>query len=193
LGRAVAINIFFSPEDVRGFDRIAAEADIVVDEGGFSRSCKPKALDAYWAAHFGSFRKVAKERALVIIDQICKPLSGVSPQLVSWSLANYLLVRGDRTYLAMTDYETKESKGAGTDDGTTAAPQLGIGEPVGDPERNDGLYSRRYQNGIVIVNPSSAKSSVFDLGSHKYRDMLGNTWTGLSPVGPASGHVLVLE
>ena len=101
IGLATSANIAFDPSDPTAYDIVAHEVDVVVDETGISRNCNPSRTGERWETRFNSIRKVAVQRGLVIIDQACQKFADIPEDLVEWSLANYHLLRGERTYLAL--------------------------------------------------------------------------------------------
>ena len=85
----------------------------------------------------------------MIIDQACEKFADIPDNLVDWSLANYHLLRGERTYLALVGLQ---EYGVFLD-----RPELGVrlGAPTSEPQRIGAAWMRRYERGGVIVNPSS--------------------------------------
>ena len=69
-----------------------------------------------WTRRFTAFRTIAEDRGLIVAD-ICYSTSGsilsLSAEEVSWAIANYLLVRGDRTYMLLIDIKEVQ-KGGGS-------------------------------------------------------------------------------
>ena len=149
IGIATAANIVFDPSDPTAYDIVAHEVDVVVDETGFSRKCSPSPIGKEWEAHFLALRRVAIQRGLVIIDQACEKFVDIPENLVEWSLANYHLLRGERTYLALVGLQ---EYGVFLD-----RPELSVrlGAPTRDPQRIGAAWMRRYEQGGVIVNPSA--------------------------------------
>jgi hypothetical protein len=187
LGMSVTINHHYSKNDPAGFDRVAAHADIVIDEDGMVRNCQPTFLDSDWTNYFNAIRKITTERAFAMVEDSC-PLASTSHALRSWQVANYLLYRGDRSYLAITD---TDNDGMFVD-----IPELKIkiGAPTGDPQQSGSAWMRTYANGIAIVNPSSTSSATITLPSGiTYKDFSGKTWSNSITVDPASAAVLLAQ
>ena len=158
---------------------------VVVENGGFIRSCKPAPLDRSWLLKFRSLSKIASERGLVTIDSGCKSFCRPHAQLVSWSLANYLMLRGDRTYLAMT--------GANAYGQFDDRPEfcVAIGPAIGTPVEAGAAWMRPYRDGLALVNPASGASATVQLPAGRYRDLQGATRQEKLTLPPASGAVLV--
>ena len=98
-----------------------------------------------------------------------------------FSVASYLLIENPNTVLSLSDYAY--------DTALQYYPEFDIdlGDASGDfVERDDSLYSREFENGLVIVNPSSALNKTFNLSKNYWKvvpigggfvDTLGN-WEG---------------
>jgi hypothetical protein len=185
----VAINVTdpFHPY----FELLASKVDLVYFEGaGFINThCSPYWTDDRWLRKFQVFRKVAMERGLVIQDETCDFMSQLTPELVSWAVANFFLVRGDRSYFSLTQSYVNRPKVDPDYDG----PELytPLGEPLGEPQQQGIVWTRLYENGLVVVNPSSTTSAVLSLGPQLFTDSQGRLVTGDMQVPPASGWLLL--
>jgi hypothetical protein len=155
----LAGNNYYHGFDKAGYLDVTAKLDMVVDEAGFTRHCKPLFLGATWLDRITLFRDIARSKPLVTIDEVCPTQEGITPQVVDWSLANQLLLKGDRSYLAMT---VENGYGSFID-----FPELylKIGRPLGDFGEKGGIYSRRFERAIALLNPSPTASAQFDLRS----------------------------
>ncbi len=81
-----------------------------------------------------------------------------------FSVASYLLIENQNTVLSLSDYAYNTS--------LQYYPEFDIDlrDAAGDfVERNDSLYSREFENGLVIVNPSSALSKTFNLSKNYWK------------------------
>jgi hypothetical protein len=188
-GGLIAINVIdlLHPD----FERLAEKMDLVYFEaGGFiATRCRPAWVDAAWERRFLALRKVAVERALVIQDETCDYMSQLTPELVAWDAANFFLLRGDRSYFAMTQsYAVRPLTDPDYDGPELSAP---LGEALEDPVQQGILWTRRYENGFVVVNPTSAQSATLDLGRHEFRDVYGRVFTRDLVIPPASGWILL--
>jgi hypothetical protein len=132
---------------------------------------------------------VALERGLVVQDEACDSLSQLTPEMVSWAVANFFLVRGDRSYFSLTQSYVNVPLTEPDYDG----PELHVplGEPLGDPQPQGTLWTRQYENGLVVVNPSSTTSAILPLGPQLFTDSQGRLVTGNMAVPPASGWLLL--
>ena len=184
-GGSVAINLFFSANDVEGYESIAAHADIIVDEGGFSRKCHPWIVGNAWKRKIETLYKIAQKKSLVIIDQTCPELVEINQKIVNWTLASALLVKGERTYLSITDYKTKVPG-----DAAPHSKDLNIGAPISEINISGGVYTRAFQNGIVLVNPTSRELEK-DIGSDGFIDLFGSYQSGTIKLMPESGYILL--
>jgi hypothetical protein len=183
------------------FISIAGAADVVLHEGSFlDQHCRkdhPRYRDdvpgnpaqSYWTERFMTFRRVAQQRGLVL-TQACNA-SQLQPDVVSWVIANYLLVRGPQTFIAF--YGGAPSTPARSL--VLERPEFNIqtGAPTGEPARIPGtkMWSRAYTKGLVIVNPSATTAQSTTLPPGTYRDVEGSSWQGRITVPPTSGLVLV--
>ncbi len=81
-----------------------------------------------------------------------------------FSVASYLLIESPNTVLSLSDYAY--------DTALQYYPEFDIdlGDAVGNFfEWDDSLYSREFQNGLVIVNPSTALTKTFNLEKNYWK------------------------
>lgn len=186
-GMCMAGNLWYEEGDIAGFRQLAASLDIVVDEGGFTRNCKASVTDAHWLVRLRTMRDIAKEKPLIVIDYVCPHSADMTPAALDWSLANYLLLKGDRTYLAIRPLVTE--KGPLYD---PAQLHVKTGRADGDFKQRGGVYYRQFAQALALVNPSSTRRAQFDLGSGStWRDLRGVAHSGRVTMSPASALVLV--
>jgi hypothetical protein len=135
------------------------------------------------------FREVARQRGLVL-THACTATQ-LPPGVVSWVIANYLLLRGPHTFLAFLYAPT----GGAMRSLVIERPEFNarIGTPAGEPARIPGtrMWSRPYTNGIVLVNPSATTAQSTSLPAGPHRDLEGTVREGRVTVEPTSGLVLV--
>ncbi len=187
----VAINVIASDLLHPDFERLASHMDLVYFEGGgfIASRCAPAWTDDEWLRRFQAIRKVAIERAMVIQDEACDYMSQLTPELVSWDVANFFLVRGDRSYFAITQsYANRPVTDPDYDGPELHAP---LGEPTGEPQQQGILWTRQYQKGLVAVNPSSTETAILSLGAGVFTDVYGQTFTGDIVMQPTSGVILL--
>src|SRR5260370_42651244 len=105
-------------------------------------------------------REVAREEPLIVIDYVCPHAAEMTPAALDWSLANYLLLMGDRTYLAIEPEVTEQGP---LDD----PPQMHLdtGRAKGDFHERDGIFYREFERALPLVNPSSTAAAQFDLAA----------------------------
>ena len=189
-GLCVAGNNYYSGRDIAGFRKTVEPLDIEVDEHGFTRNCKPMDRDQAWVDRITTFRDVARTKPVVIIDQVCPKLEQANRQVLDWSLASYLLFKGDRSYIAITS-STEYG-------GYYDLPELylPVGRPLGDFENDSKLYWRRFEHAMAIVNPYSKAAATFDLGRKpfadtRWQDLDGAARTGTITLNPTSAIILM--
>jgi len=186
-GLALTGNLSYDGVNREGYLNIARRLDVVLDETGFERHCRPLETDAKWLDRINLFRQVAKERALVQMEEVCPTLAQITPATIDWSLANYLFVKGPRTYLALLP---EQNKGGILYD----FPELylKIGRPMGDMQERAGVYIRRFEHALALLNPSSTGPGRFDVGQEGWRDRIdGRVMSGTIFLPPASAMVLI--
>jgi hypothetical protein len=183
-GLCLAGNDYFSDDNPQGFLRLARALDIVVDEHGFTRLNRPQSLDAAWAARMDAYRQIPAAQPLVIIDYPAASLGELNNTGLSWSMANFLLVKRRNTYLSATTAD-------GFDDWKVIpALDILIGAPMEAMREDGGLYIRRFERVIAIVNPSSRHEGVAALPAGAWRGLDGRIFQGRLTLSPASAAVL---
>lgn len=186
-GLALTGNLFYGGGDRADYLKIARNLDIVLDESGFERNCRPLQTDAQWLDRITLYRNLARIKPLISMDYVCPTLVQMTPATLDWSLANYLLAKGDRSYLALLP----EQNGAGV---LLEFPELylKIGRPLGVMAARDGVYFRRFERALALVNPSSTASARFDLGQEGWLDRVTRRpLAGLTSLPPATAMVLI--
>ncbi|MDQ2860624.1 MAG: putative glycoside hydrolase family 15 protein [Pseudomonadota bacterium] len=186
-GLALTGNLNYGGADRADFLKIARYLDIVLDEEGFERHCGPSQTDAAWLDRITLFRDLARSKALISMEYVCPTLAQITPATIDWSLANYLLMKGDRTYLALLP----EELAAGV---LYDFPELylKIGRPMGAMDERGGVYFRRFERALALVNPSSTTSARFELGREGWRDRTTRRLlAGPIELAPATAMVLV--
>jgi len=163
--------------------------DIALDERGFTNRGQSK--DNYlplaqWLANMEAYQfLVANGKAFVSINEVPEPFAKVSQAEKQWALANYLLVKGQYSYIAITGIQEYGY--------TLIAPEYSapIGHALGLMYQSQGVYMRDFSNGIAIVNPSSFDQTFnIILASGVYQDLYGNK-VNLLTLAPQTGIVLL--
>jgi hypothetical protein len=183
-GLCLAGNAYFSGQNPAGFELVADALDIVVEEHGVTRRAKPMELGRAWQTRFGLYRRVATNKPLLIIDYVAQTRDEVTIPAISWSIANYLLVKEDRTYLAMTPMN------APSEFEDFDQLYLQTGRALGPPQTDGRIWWRRFEHAIAVVNPSALFSGRLSLGDNDWRDFEGRVSHGSVEVPPASALVL---
>jgi Hypothetical glycosyl hydrolase family 15 len=186
-GLALTGNVYYDGVDREGYLKIARHLDVVLDETGFERHCRPSQTDAKWLDRVNLFREVASAKALMQLERVCPTLAEITPATIDWSFANYLFVKGPRTYLALSP---EQNTGGIVYD----FPELylKIGRPLGEMQERGGVYFRRFERALALLNPSSRASARFDLGQEGWRDRVsGQVMSGAVDLPPASAMVLI--
>jgi hypothetical protein len=187
----VAINLVGNDPFHPLFEQLLTKVDLLYFEaGGFiGTHCKPAFTDDKWLQRFTMLRRLAVEKPIIVQDETCDYMTQLTPELVSWDVANFFLLRGDRSYFSMTQSYAVRPEVDPPYDGPEL--HLPIGEPLEGPVQQGTLWTRRYENGLVIVNPSSTQSGVLALGADLFTDPQGQVFTGSIVVPPASGRLLM--
>ena len=126
----------------------------------------------------------ANGKGIIIINQTHKDFSQATREEIQWALANYLLVKGSHSYLALMGYQ---EGGRILRTPETSAP---IGHALNSMYASQGVAMRDFSSGLAIVNPSSRQSFVVSLPPGIYIDLYGNLVDEI-PLEPLSGIVLL--
>jgi hypothetical protein len=120
-------------------------------------------------------------------------------KLLRYNIATYWLIYRPNIYLCLEDRRNTGSVDYYTHLYTVNQPEVWtpLGEPTGDYQiiKGDwdtgGLFMRKFQNGVVLVNPTDSSSFDFDTDLD-YKDWDGNLVTAGTrlTIGPKSGVVL---
>jgi hypothetical protein len=161
-------------------ERLAPYIDNVYDEEG------SRGFGADWQQEVRALEYLANAGKGVVISGY--PTStvgagGISPDVVEWLLANYLLIKGTQTFIYV--YDEYATYGDFKDRPEYRAP---IGHPTSARYLAGGVYRRDYSGGLVVVNPS-AGPAVVPL-PRAYYDVRGNPVTSVA-VSPRSGAILL--
>jgi hypothetical protein len=183
-GLCLAGNDYMDDDDVDGFLAVAAELDIVVDEHGFTRRGRPLSLDDAWARRIAAYAQVAARKPLIVIDYPAQTVAELTPAALSWSIANFLLIKGPRTYLALTPLE----RSAHWVD--LPALDLELGAPLAAMRRQGPLAVRRFAHAVAAVNSTRAEAARLVLPPGRWRGLDGAIHAGVIDVPPAEAFVL---
>jgi len=184
-GGLIALNAKIDPlqrDETRALIEIA---DIWVDEGGFSDSCRRKVVDDAWKFK----RNLIEERgdkAYVSINYTCASFSSFPDNdELSWIIASFLVNRTDQSYLAVLP---QKETGKWVENPRLDPP---VGKPVEAAQAAGTLLSRSFERGYAAVNISSREPVTVDAPPGTWRDLSGQPVSGQLTLKPRSGLVLL--
>jgi hypothetical protein len=183
-------------------------ADHFMHEGGFTQRPMTE-YDWFWLVETLVQEQSAHDIGLLLVNQLAYPLSSYQTDVdtraradVQWALANYLLIKSDRTYFwvgGVANYGDGPSvlQQREFDPALAEINANAIGYPM---DRGQGsafhawvsVYRRDFSNGLVIVNPSGTWRAVNLPATGTFRDVYGREMTGRElRLPPRSGVVLI--
>lgn len=186
-GGLLALNAkvnFVSPEQTQ---RLVALGDVWLEEAAFTRDCQGRVTDAYWQTKFKLSRWAAERMPWIDTDKSCSSPSAMDPDEAQWVVGNFLLVRGQQSYLSVMH----GADGAGR---VTYPAMLNppVGRPQGEPFPIDGGgWARKFERGLVVVNPASKTELRYGLPAGEWSDAAGAPVSGELTLAPASARVLI--
>ncbi len=185
-GAALALNATLDPLQPDFTWKLISLADVWCDEGGFSQDSRQGIVDQVWQVKYDLARKKATQGAYVSINTTAGLFSDVSESEITWILANFLLVRGEHSYLAITG-----NKYTGELLGYPPSFNPPVGRPLEDSHQQGSVYLRNYEHGVVVVNPSSKTSASFTAPAGNWTDSRGSPVSGMIKLKPRSGLILL--
>jgi hypothetical protein len=189
-GLCLAGNDYFTTGYPQGFMQLADALDIVLDEHGFTRNPGPLETGAAWRTRTDTLQRLAATgKPLIIVDIVdAEPrqqmMRGPKAPQIAWSLANYLLIKGDHTYLALNSDHPAPNPAENF-------PELFIpvGRPTGAMQTNGTIYWRSFEHALAAVNPSRGAGRL-NLGATRWYGLDGRSFSGSVAMPPASAVVL---
>jgi len=185
---SVAMNFPYDLNHSAESDQIYQYLDIAVDERGFTnwgRSQSDYFSGGKWLTNMQALESLdANGKGFVSINQMPEAFSQVSQAQKQWALANYLLVKGKYSYIAITGVQEYGHIL------TTPEYSATIGHALGVMVQSQNVYMRDFSNGLAIVNPSSSQSFTITLLPDTYLDLYGNNLDTIT-LEPHSGIVLL--
>lgn len=187
LGIGLAANITWNGSVVLS-DMLEAVSlvDVYVDEQGFTVHRPGNYNDTAWLDKYNFTRQIAAQTLHFAINQTTEEtLATATQEQLDWAVANYLLYREQKSMMTLC--------GLGEYHVWVDCPQLhtNIGAPSAAPVHDaSGAYTRSYQRGLTLVNPSSTATAVVSLPSGTWTDLHGATVSGQLSLPPNSGSVL---
>jgi hypothetical protein len=185
---SVAMNFPYDVNNPAESDKIYQNLDIAVDERGFTNWGRSK--DDYlsgisWLTNMQALQSLdALGKGFVSINEMPEVFDAVSQAEKQWTLANYLLVKGRYSYIAITGVQEYGIIF------TTPEYSAAIGHALNAMYLSQDVYMRDYSNGLAIVNPASSQSFAITLVPDIYQDLYGNNVDTIT-LEPHSGIVLL--
>jgi hypothetical protein len=171
-----------SPQDAQ-VQQIISHLDGISDEPGFTHYGQSYLTGNDWVQKIEFMESVQEQhKAYYVINQF----PSIGRDEIQWALASYLMGKEHSAALFISTYQ---GYGSDTRYDEYNAP---IGSPLGPMYHSQGVYVRKYSNGLSIVNPSATDTDTISLDSGKsYRDLYGNTVMQAVTMPPHSGLVLL--
>ena len=112
--------------------------------------------EANWKMDIDALREIDQTGTKVLVNTI--PPAGLALDGVNkfhiFSLASFLLGKGKNSYFYFCDYDIHNPVTNLSKPSVPFQWALPLGDPIGDCGKQDNVYMRDYQNGLVIVNPT---------------------------------------
>ncbi len=190
----IAVNTSPSISGLRAIETITPYIDTDFDEAGFTDYGAHNLSGSAWLQEVKAIQYLNHHGKGIDVNGIVHAFSDgtVSHTQLNWVLANYLLVKGKRTYtyvyagnragfaLSPSDYGSFYDR---------RAYHVPIGHSISPIVRYDGVYARGYSGGLTIVNPSPSQTYTVALGG-TYRDMFGRRYQSVT-LAPTRAIVLL--
>ena len=188
LNISVAMNFSYDPYHLAESNELYHYMDIAVDEAGFTN--RGKSTEEYysgivWLSYIHALQSLdTMGKGFVSINEMPEAFAKVSQAEKQWALANYLLVKGKYSYIAITGIQQYNT--------ILITPEYSapIGHALNPMYLSQGVFMRDFSNGKAIVNPSSTDTFNIILPSGEYQDLYGNNVDTLT-LNTHSGIVLV--
>ncbi len=164
--------------------------DMVVDERGFTAYGGGPLTDADWANEVSNLETLNQMNKGFFLPSEWNNVpndASISHAQINWTLANYLLVKGQHSYVNIYPlWQGVQGYGNFYD---RPEYHVAIGHATSGRYSYQGVQRRDYSGGMTLVNPSSSVSYTVTLPA-TYTDLWGNNLTSLT-LGPASAEVLL--
>lgn len=184
-GGLVALNAKVDPRQKDETRALIRLGDIWVDEGGFSDHCRHRIVDDLWR-----FKQelIAAQRYYVSINYSCGPFAdSLTPQERDWIVASFLVTRAGESFLAVMGLRESGKWLERPFDDPHLGPALGAAETTGD------LVTRRFQNGLAVVNISAQRPALFHPPEGLWRTSRGEPAGAEIDMPPRSGLLLLQQ
>jgi hypothetical protein len=169
---SVAMNFPYDLNHPTESDTLYQYLDIAVDERGFTNMGKPQdeyfSADA-WLTNMKALQSLdAMGKGFVSINEFRSEFDTISQEEKQWALANYLLVKGKYSYIAITGFQEYGSLLM------TPEYKINIGHPLNLMYFSQSVYMRDFSNGKAIVNTTYGQTYTISLPAGVYQDLDGN-------------------
>ncbi|WP_300598728.1 putative glycoside hydrolase [Niabella sp.] len=189
LGVRVAANIKAASASPDVVLRMMNSADIWLDENGFTHTGKNVTGKAWELQRF-FLERVAPSKGYISINQVNGTIDQADPAQLEWVIANFLLLRGPQSLLALTGFEKKAIY---QEFHYRPEMDIHIGAPVEKPHTEQQVWVRRYQKGMVYVNPSPRDTIRIQVPEENWRTVHGSLKQKTISLPPGSGRILIQE
>ncbi|RZJ92000.1 MAG: hypothetical protein EOO20_03320 [Chryseobacterium sp.] len=191
MGVAVVANIKATTAPQEVIIKTIDAVDAWLDENGFAHRGM-KVTDKKWEEAITVINKIAPKSGYISINQMKGEKAEDWPEdQVSYVIGSYLLSRGPKSLLAMCSYTDKAIYHHYF---YRNEMDIDIGKAISIPVKEaNGLWTRRFSNGMVIVNPSSKSSQTITLPKGKWKTITGESIKGNLLVNAACATILTSE
>lgn len=139
-----------------------------------------------WSDRTRRLQDITKNKPFAIVDKICYSRSQLKNEHLDWPLANFLLIKEEYSYLALTAIKREANESSYYE-----FPQLYVftGSPVSNYAQSGNIYYRRFTNALALVNPYSDTNRI---GSYQipalteYIGINGNIYKNTVTLAPAT-------
>ena len=171
LGAALMINGSYLPTDMDRMRRLQQSCDIWLTENapahGDNVDLTNSATSSRWSLFYDAVVPYTLNGGVWFNSQqfIGTNFAAVPQREKAWMVANFLLMRGERSYFSAdqsSTYRTYDS---------TWLPQVGY--PAEQPHRVGNTWQRRYTNGYVYVHPYNPGTETVTVPAGSWKDQFG--------------------
>jgi len=174
LDTAVLINFSYDFRLPDASNKMYRYMDVAAPERGFTNgdSCERGHYlsDDTWLTNMRALQALdANGKGFAAMNCTPVPFAQVTQEQKQWILANYLLVKGKHSYVAITGIQEYGR--------ILTAPEYSapIGHAVNTMYESQGVYMRDFSNGKAMVNPSKDISFTVSLPAGVYEDLYGQS------------------
>lgn len=162
--------------------QVVNHLDGLLDEAGYTQYGKGFLTDEGW---------LGTEQLILAVQKAHKPyyslneLEHMNPDTKQWVLASYLMSKEHSSYIFISPPQSY-----GTD---RRLPEYNadIGLAISEMYQDQGVYWRKFSNGLAVVNPSSTTPTSVTLPTGSYKDIYGKAVNSPLTLNVHSGLVLL--